>query len=341
MQTEKAFKKTMIKIGTAMLLFLAFFNTLGTIYALIDVFASMTLSPTKAYVFSQLFYAAIYLTSFMVPAVILNKMMGKERVPMMFEKKLPLDFAAYIFAAIGMILTVAIINSKIVDALFDYSKYSSEVLWGNQPLSAYQTILAFITTAIVPAICEEFLFRGAILSALKPYGKAPAIIISAVLFGLMHQNIEQLIYTTVAGIVLAWVVYETGAIWCSVLIHFYNNFTGVFETALYDRLPIRISDPIIIIFEATLFVLGVICTVYLIVKRSKQKRTSKILEEGIYGRPIAESPAENALAERPLPPGKLVKRFFSPTIIVFIVLSVLTMLLNILLSFMYAAGYYG
>ena len=99
MQTEKAFKKTMIKIGTAMLLFLAFFNTLGTIYALIDVFASMTLSPTKAYVFSQLFYAAIYLTSFMVPAVILNKMMGKERVPMMFEKKLPLDFAAYIFAA--------------------------------------------------------------------------------------------------------------------------------------------------------------------------------------------------------------------------------------------------
>ena len=84
-------------------------------------------------------------------------------------------------------------------------------------------IISFIATAIVPALVEEFAFRGLILGSLKKYGEAFAIIVSSVVFGLLHGNFEQIPFAFLVGLILGFVTVKSGSIWLACLIHFLNN----------------------------------------------------------------------------------------------------------------------
>ena len=89
--------------------------------------------------------------------------------------------------------------------------------------SVGELILALFVVAIVPAICEELVFRGIVLNGLRSRGKWVAVLLSALLFGLMHNNIEQLPYTFALGVVLGTLAYETGSILPGILTHAMNN----------------------------------------------------------------------------------------------------------------------
>ena len=170
---ERNFKKAINKIGLAMILFFAFINVFVFIQSKISTSLSSILPYDISYIISELLYGLAYFSSFVLPGCILYLMIGKnKKTDSLLNPVLPspLDVAAYIFASIAMIVTMAVINANLV-SVFKYSEYSSEYIWGNEPLQAYQVILSFITSALIPAFAEEFLFRGAILSALKPYGK--------------------------------------------------------------------------------------------------------------------------------------------------------------------------
>ncbi len=318
MQTERKFKKVINKIGITMILFFVFINVLVFVQSKISLCLEKTLPYDISYIISELLYGLAYFLSFVIPGIILYFMMGKNEKNYSLLTPVipsPINTAAYIFASISIILTMAIINANIV-SVFNYSEYSSKYLWDNAPRSAYQVVLAFITSALIPAFAEEFLFRGAIFSALMPYGKTPAIIISALLFGLMHQNIEQLLYTTAAGLVLAFVVCETGSIWCGVLIHFFNNFTDILKSELIERFPLNVSYPLYIAIEGAMFILGLASIVYLILTRAKRGSKNTDLKE-----------------KEPIPAKAISKHFFSsPTIIFFIVISSIMMTIHIILS---------
>ena len=60
----------------------------------------------------------------------------------------------------------------------------------HQP-SAIAVIVQFSYVVIIAPIVEEFIYRGAILTALSPYGRGAAVLFSALAFGLMHGNIPQ------------------------------------------------------------------------------------------------------------------------------------------------------
>ena len=85
-----------------------------------------------------------------------------------------------------------------------------------------------IVVCVLPAICEELIFRGVILNGYKKYGKTLMIIFSGLLFSLMHLSIEQSIYQFVLGMVMACVVMTTGTIVSSMITHFFNNFLIIF-----------------------------------------------------------------------------------------------------------------
>lgn len=84
-------------------------------------------------------------------------------------------------------------------------------------------IVNIFTTALLPAICEETAHRGLLLRGLSSYGSRKAIIISSILFGLMHMRIEQFFYTTIIGFVLAYVASYSDSIYPAMIIHFTNN----------------------------------------------------------------------------------------------------------------------
>ena len=89
-------------------------------------------------------------------------------------------------------------------------------------------LINIVSTAILPAICEETAHRGMLMRGLSELGSKKAIIISSLLFGCMHMNIGQFFYTTIIGLFLGYVTTFTDNIYPAIIIHFMNNFLSVF-----------------------------------------------------------------------------------------------------------------
>lgn len=84
-------------------------------------------------------------------------------------------------------------------------------------------IVDIVLVALLPAICEELVFRGTIMNGLKKYGTTLMIVLSGLIFSIMHLSIEQSIYQFVLGMVLASVSMITGSVVASMILHFFNN----------------------------------------------------------------------------------------------------------------------
>ena len=76
-------------------------------------------------------------------------------------------------------------------------------------------------------ICEEILFRGLIMRGYEKLGKWPNIIFTAILFSMLHINIQNVLGPLFLGIVLGYVVYTTNSIFAGMLGHFVNNAMSV------------------------------------------------------------------------------------------------------------------
>lgn len=81
-----------------------------------------------------------------------------------------------------------------------------------------------LALAVVAPLSEELLCRswvlGSLLARWKPWR---AIALSAVIFGAMHLNPWQFIYSSLLGLSLGWIFWRTGSLWLCVLTHGLNN----------------------------------------------------------------------------------------------------------------------
>lgn len=84
-------------------------------------------------------------------------------------------------------------------------------------------IKGFIVIGMSAAICEEVLFRGAIMRGYEKLGKTKAIIITAFLFGLMHHDFQRFLGTFLLGILMGFLVYRADSIYAGMVAHFTNN----------------------------------------------------------------------------------------------------------------------
>jgi sodium transport system permease protein len=82
----------------------------------------------------------------------------------------------------------------------------------------------FILGAVSPAICEELLFRGFVLSGLRQSMKPwAAVLLTALLFGILHLSLFRLVGTTALGAIMGWLVIRTGSIFPAMIFHALNN----------------------------------------------------------------------------------------------------------------------
>jgi len=78
--------------------------------------------------------------------------------------------------------------------------------------------MVFMLVVIAP-VFEEFWVRGIMYDALRPYGTGTAILISSLLFGLMHGSLYMLFYTTAFGLALGYVRYATDSLFTVTILH--------------------------------------------------------------------------------------------------------------------------
>ncbi len=85
----------------------------------------------------------------------------------------------------------------------------------------------YLAIGILAPLAEEAVFRGAVLRVLlRLFDKKwhwIAIAISAILFGLVHGNVQQFVHATLIGLILGWMYYRTDSILPGVLFHWVNN----------------------------------------------------------------------------------------------------------------------
>lgn len=111
---------------------------------------------------------------------------------------------------------------------FDYSVPDSAV-----PEGAAGIALSVLSVAVEPALMEEFAMRGIVFGLFKRWGNGFAVIISSVLFGLMHGNFEQIPFAFLVGLILGFARAKTGSMWIGCAIHAFNNLVAV----MFDYIP--------------------------------------------------------------------------------------------------------
>lgn len=94
----------------------------------------------------------------------------------------------------------------------------------NDVITSIPMGIAFFIVAIMPAICEEALTRGFILSSFNSFkSKWSIIILVAIIFGIFHMDPFRFLQTAILGGALAYIMVETKNILLPVLFHFINN----------------------------------------------------------------------------------------------------------------------
>ena len=83
-----------------------------------------------------------------------------------------------------------------------------------------------LAVALTPALCEETVFRGVLLSSTRQLPEWRAVLLNGVVFGAFHLSFEspvRFLPTAWLGIVIAWAVLRSGSVWTGVLMHLLNN----------------------------------------------------------------------------------------------------------------------
>ena len=139
-----------------------------------------------------------------------------------------------------LLMALGWLGCVLVDACVQ--AYAPRFDWDTDILSSIEGMstnpLGIISICILAPVVEEGVCRGAIERKLleKDWNPWWAIVISAVLFALMHMNLTQGIIALILGLFLGWVYYRTRNIWLCIFVHALNNTVSTV-------LSLTLSDP--------------------------------------------------------------------------------------------------
>lgn len=281
------YRRTLNLMGWSLLIFLGLFSDLTILDQLL--FGEILTGKFGTAV-SGLISSAIYMAPFIVGGAMFYVFNRKTPTrPIRYGLKLPTITPLLLLAGLAMITAAAYINSWIC-ALIGYEIPPEMV--APQGYDDAATVIMYMTTALAPAFAEEFLFRGVIYGNLRPFGKTQAILISSLLFALMHQNIGQFFYTFVGGIAMALMYELTGTLWCSILFHLFNNELAVLTQVLYYGKYGEAAEPLLLLWDAVILILGFVAILLLIVYYARKAKEAKTASDpSVFGKGHRADPA--------------------------------------------------
>ena len=277
--STKSYIRTLNLIGWSLVIFLGLFTQLSTL----DLLVSEFLPGTVGTAVSSLVSSVVYMAPFILGGVMFYLFNRKAATqPIRYSIKLTPVFPLLILAGLAVITAAAYVNSWFCNLIGYVIPPEMIAPTGYDNAS---TVIMYMTIGLAPAFAEEFLFRGVIYGNLRVFGKTQAVLISSLLFALMHQNIGQFFYTFVGGMAMALMYELTGSIWCGILFHLLNNELSVLTEVLYYGRYGEAIAPLLILWDIIVLVLGTVSIVILIFYYRRQKR--KAIDEtvgGIFGK---------------------------------------------------------
>ncbi len=173
---------------------------------------------------------ALYLIT-LAPPVVVTALACRQKIrPFGQHRRVsPLSFACLVGVGLAVCIMANFVANYFVSFLSQFG-----IGWpdtsGNIESTPSSLVINLIATALIPGLLEELVFRGYVLQALRPYGDGFAIVVSSLLFGLLHGNVLQIPFAFIVGLICGFVVVQTGNIWVSVVLHMLNNAMAVILT---------------------------------------------------------------------------------------------------------------
>ncbi|MDE6686199.1 MAG: ABC transporter permease subunit [Lachnospiraceae bacterium] len=131
-----------------------------------------------------------------------------------------------------LMMTLTVLFSAVFPGSAESAGQDLLNIWENAPIW-----LVILSSALLPAICEETAFRGVLFGTLQNKCHIlVAVLITGVVFGLYHMNLIKFFVVGFFGCVLAYAVYKTGSIAVSMWMHFLNNLFSVLLTFYEDQM---------------------------------------------------------------------------------------------------------
>ncbi len=186
-----------------------------------------------------LFIIVLQMLCLVVPSAFYIKLKGDGFVrrmriaPMGIEKLLVTLLAVVVLILGDTLIKLLLYQTGIIED--GYSVYY-QYLNGVQPGVLY----SLVTFALVPAVCEELLFRSVLCAEYENDGVVTAVIASAALYGMFGMNFGYFPVYFFAGIIFALVMYLTRSVFSAMICHLCYN---VFELVAEDTIKTILTKP--------------------------------------------------------------------------------------------------
>jgi membrane protease YdiL (CAAX protease family) len=132
-------------------------------------------------------------------------------------------------ATIGMVILLTALIMPLITFINALSMLFSKnmVMDLSAEMAGNSLLVNLVLMAVIPAISEEFVFRGVLFHTYRKNSILYGAVISGIVFGLMHLNFNQFSYAFILGIVFALIIEATGSIYATMIAHFVINGSSV------------------------------------------------------------------------------------------------------------------
>ncbi len=187
------------------------------------------------------------------------------------QKCHPKYFLIAVILQIGL-LSLSELNTQFLEFLerFGYEYVEPEL----PSMKGVGFVGVLFTIAVLPALMEDFFFRGIQLQGMKTLGTTGAVLLSGALFALFHQNPAQTVYQFLCGAAYALVAIKAGSFLPTALAHFINN---AYILVLYKCGVTSFSTPVyaIILVVSGICLLGSLGYLLLADRGNTEKKSGK------------------------------------------------------------------
>ncbi|MCT4619604.1 MAG: CPBP family intramembrane metalloprotease [Marinisporobacter sp.] len=176
----------------------------------------------------------------LMPPLIYIKLKGDSFKRVLRMNKLKGKHALIVMGITVLIYPVALFfNLIIMTVLSTLGKIEPPPIPTANNMSEYFVLMLII--AMSAGICEEVFFRGLVMKGYEKLGQINGIVLSALLFGLFHFNIQNFAGPVVLGLVFGFLVYRTNSIFAGIIGHITNNGIavtfGFLMNYIHSKLP--------------------------------------------------------------------------------------------------------
>jgi len=167
---------------------------------------------------------------FLIPAALWCRFSGEKYMRSLRIAPIKADSVAVMIAAALVMISGGVLISMLFGGLEslsqNFSLYNTFISKddGTVPSRLY-LVLAY---AVLPALCEEFVYRGILCHEYEKGGVTRAVLLSSLFFSLLHFNLQNFPVYFFAGVVLALTLYATRSVFGAIIAHFLYNLFGLF-----------------------------------------------------------------------------------------------------------------